>query len=215
MVFLQIGVLLTWVGCKDYDDDINGLNTRIDKLETGRIASLEQQVETVQMSLDKLSELSQTVGNLTEKFDNLTEKVSGNSEKLKELKDLEKRIDDLARTQGELQQAIDGIQIPSLVDYATKEWIEANLKNFITVKDFLSKLGELDEQIKALPDIEDFQKLVEGLQNADQVESLIEAYIDSLNMDDLFTSLKTELAESFGIARGSVEGLLCGRNPLF
>ena len=36
--------MLAGVGCKDYDDDINKINDRIDELTTGKIADIESQL---------------------------------------------------------------------------------------------------------------------------------------------------------------------------
>lgn len=35
------GTMLAGVGCKDYDDDIDKINDRIDELTTGKIADIE------------------------------------------------------------------------------------------------------------------------------------------------------------------------------
>lgn len=50
------GAMLAVVGCKDYDDDIDKINGRLDDLEvtTGKIAPLEQQMSGLQTSLDNL-----------------------------------------------------------------------------------------------------------------------------------------------------------------
>ena len=38
------GTMLAGVGCKDYDDDIDKINDRIDELTTGKIADIESQL---------------------------------------------------------------------------------------------------------------------------------------------------------------------------
>lgn len=48
------GTMLAGVGCKDYDDDIDKVNDRIDQLETGKLATLEQQIAAIQTSISSL-----------------------------------------------------------------------------------------------------------------------------------------------------------------
>ncbi len=46
--------MLAGVGCKDYDDDIDKVNGRIDQLETGKLASVEQQITAINSSITSL-----------------------------------------------------------------------------------------------------------------------------------------------------------------
>lgn len=48
------GTMLAGVGCKDYDDDIDKVNDRIDQLETGKLATFEQQIAAIQTSISSL-----------------------------------------------------------------------------------------------------------------------------------------------------------------
>ncbi|MEG1672427.1 MAG: hypothetical protein RR298_02755 [Alistipes sp.] len=51
---LLAGVMLTAVGCKDYDDDITDLNNRIDGLTTGTIATMASQIASMQTAITGL-----------------------------------------------------------------------------------------------------------------------------------------------------------------
>ena len=48
------GTMLAGVGCKDYDDDIDKINDRLDELTTGKIATLESQLGSLQTAVDNL-----------------------------------------------------------------------------------------------------------------------------------------------------------------
>ena len=54
MELFSTGTMLAGVGCKDYDDDIDKLNNRLDELTTGKIATLESQLSSLQTSVDNL-----------------------------------------------------------------------------------------------------------------------------------------------------------------
>lgn len=49
-----VGAMVGFVGCKDYDDDINALNNRLDGIENTTIKSINEQVASMQASLASL-----------------------------------------------------------------------------------------------------------------------------------------------------------------
>lgn len=49
-----IGAMVGFVGCKDYDDDIDALNNRIDGIENGQIKTINEQIATMQSSISSL-----------------------------------------------------------------------------------------------------------------------------------------------------------------
>ena len=57
-VFLLSTVVATsgmmFTSCKDYDDDIDKVNDRLDQLETGKLASVEQQIAAINSSISSL-----------------------------------------------------------------------------------------------------------------------------------------------------------------
>lgn len=56
------GAMLTGVSsCKDYDDDIDNINNRLDELTTGKIASIESQLGSLQTTVTSLESLSEQV----------------------------------------------------------------------------------------------------------------------------------------------------------
>ena len=57
-----VGVVAGSVGCKDYDDDIDQLNNRLDELTTGKIATLESQLSSLQTTVDNLKSADDALG---------------------------------------------------------------------------------------------------------------------------------------------------------
>ena len=48
--------MLAGVGCKDYDDDIKEINNKIEGLETGKLASLEEQLNSLKVTISTLEQ---------------------------------------------------------------------------------------------------------------------------------------------------------------
>ena len=55
------GTMLAGVGCKDYDDDIDKINDRIDELTTGKIADIESQLNSMKTTVESLKALESRV----------------------------------------------------------------------------------------------------------------------------------------------------------
>lgn len=49
-----VGAMVGFVGCKDYDDDIDALNNRLDGIENGQIKTINDQIATMQSSISSL-----------------------------------------------------------------------------------------------------------------------------------------------------------------
>lgn len=47
--------------CKDYDDDIKQLNDKIEGLQTGKLATLEQQLTSLQSTVNSLQQADQAL----------------------------------------------------------------------------------------------------------------------------------------------------------
>ena len=71
------GTLLAGVGCKDYDDDIDKLNDRLDELTTGKIATLESQLGSLQTAVDNLKSADDALG---KRIDELKSDAAGDLE---------------------------------------------------------------------------------------------------------------------------------------
>ena len=98
------GTMLAGVGCKDYDDDINKINDRLDELTTGKIADIESQISSMQSAIENLKALET---------------------RIKALEDAQVTDADLQK----LQDAIDAIEA-DLGDYVTKDYLTSTLSTY-------------------------------------------------------------------------------------
>ena len=126
------GTMLAGVGCKDYDDDINKINDRLDELTTGKIADIESQISSMQTTIQNLQALET---------------------RIKALEDAQVTDADLQK----LQDAIDAIE----ADYVTESALTTTLSSYATtqyvgeaIKAVTDALGKFttDEAIQAAID---------------------------------------------------------------
>lgn len=126
------GTMLAGVGCKDYDDDINKINDRLDELTTGKIADIESQISSMQTTIQNLQALET---------------------RIKALEDAQVTDADLQK----LQDAIDAIE----ASYVTKDYLTTTLGSYATtqyvgeaIKAVTDALGSFttDEAIQAAID---------------------------------------------------------------
>ena len=124
--------MLAGVGCKDYDDDINKINDRLDELTTGKIADIESQISSMQTTIENLKALET---------------------RIKALEDAQVTEADLQK----LQDAIDAIE----ASYVTKDYLTTTLGSYATtqyvgdaIKAVTDALGSFttDEAIQAAID---------------------------------------------------------------
>lgn len=99
------GTMLAGVGCKDYDDDINKINDRLDELTTGKIADIESQISSMQTTIQNLQALET---------------------RIKALEDAQVTDADLQK----LQDAIDAIE----ASYVTKDYLTTTLGSYATTQ---------------------------------------------------------------------------------
>lgn len=97
--------MLAGVGCKDYDDDINKINDRLDELTTGKIADIESQISSMQTTIQNLQALET---------------------RIKALEDAQVTDADLQK----LQDAIDAIE----ANYVTKDYLTTTLGSYATTQ---------------------------------------------------------------------------------
>lgn len=139
------GTMLAGVGCKDYDDDINKINDRLDELTTGKIADIESQISSMQTTIQNLQALET---------------------RIKALEDAQVTDADLQK----LQDAIDAIE----ANYVTKDYLTTTLGSYATtqyvgeaIKAVTDALGKFttDEAIQAAIDAAE-KSAVESAGNA-------------------------------------------------
>lgn len=74
------GTMLAGVGCKDYDDDIDSINKRLDGMDV-TISSLPEQLEAIKKTIPDISSLTTKVNELAGKLDGVSD-LKGQLEKL-------------------------------------------------------------------------------------------------------------------------------------
>ena len=113
--------MLAGVGCKDYDDDIDKLNDRLDELTTGKIATLESQLGSLQTAVDNLKSADDALG---KRIDELKSDADANA----------KDIEALEKAQDQLQKDIDAIEKDLADNYVTKSYLNTTLSSYATTK---------------------------------------------------------------------------------
>ncbi len=169
--------VFAFTGCADFESDINSINERLDALETGQIASLEEQIATLTSALDEakgaIATLEGSVGDLDaakedlqSQIDELNTRIESNDGDIDKLVDqvadlevevaridgLESDLEDLKATVAEIEGKLD--------DYATKEDLEeATLDIKGDIEALNNSLGKLEGRVEAL------ETSVEGLES--------------------------------------------------
>lgn len=127
------GAVSTFTACKDYDDDINSLQKKVDQLETlkavkadvdAEIASLKTQLETAKSAIDSKAEAS-TVAALETRIKTLEDAKTSLENRIKTLEDA---------GYAKEQWVID--------NYATIDYVDGLYANLIAVDGENSKLAE-------------------------------------------------------------------------
>ena len=160
--------VFAFTGCADYESDINSLNERIDELETGQIASLEEQIATLSSALEdaktaitalegSTSDLETAKEDLLSQIEELNKKIEENDGDIAEL------ISQVAELEAEVAR-IDGLEKDLK---ALEETVEEIENNYLTKEEAQSTYATL----KAVADLESALSGVEGrLDNLETVE---------------------------------------------
>lgn len=153
-VFLT-GTMLAGVGCKDYDDDIDSINKRLDGMDV-TVADLETQVNNVKSSIPTLDELNKKVATLTEGLSGVQSDITSIN---KNIKSLQEAQENLAKLKSELEAYVDE-QIKSS---------EKTLRNELATKEAVSKVEKAVEALKADYDkqLSDINQRIAKLEGAD------------------------------------------------
>ena len=183
--------VFAFTGCADFESDINSINERLDALETGQIASLEEQIATLTSALDEakgaIATLEGSVGDLDaakedlqSKIDELNTRIESNDGDIDKLvdqvADLEvevARIDGLESDLENLKATVEDIE-GKLADYATKDDLEeATLDIKGDIEALNNSLGKLEDRVDALEtSVEDLESDLGDLQG--QIPGILE-----------------------------------------
>ena len=159
--------VFAFTGCADYESDINSLNDRLDALETGQIADLEEQIATLTGALDEaknaitalegsVSDLEAAKEDLQSQIDDLNTRIEENDGDIADL------ISQVAELEAELAR-IDGLESDLENLKATVEDIE---NNYLTKTEAQNTYATLE----AVNDLEDALSSIEG--RVDNIETV-------------------------------------------
>lgn len=140
------GVMLAGVGCKNYDDDIDKINNRLDELYV-TVADLDEQIESVRNAIPSLDALNEEVAALRSELDGVKTDVASIDQKLEAIGDVQAKLNELSQ---ELKDYVNGAIQSS----------EETLRNELATKGAVSELEALIEGIQ-----EDYKAELEEINN--------------------------------------------------
>lgn len=140
------GIMLAGVGCKNYDDDIDKINNRLDELYV-TVADLDEQIESVRNAIPSLDALNEEVAALRSELDGVKTDVASIDQKLEAIGDVQAKLNELSQ---ELKDYVDGAIQSS----------EETLRNELATKGAVSELEALIEGIQ-----EDYKAELEDINN--------------------------------------------------
>lgn len=140
------GIMLAGVGCKNYDDDIDKINNRLDELYV-TVADLDEQIESVRNAIPSLDALNEEVAALRSELDGVKTDVASIDQKLEAIGDVQAKLNELSQ---ELKEYVDGAIQSS----------EETLRNELATKGAVSELEALIEGIQ-----EDYKAELEEINN--------------------------------------------------
>lgn len=128
------GIMLAGVGCKNYDDDIDKINNRLDELYV-TVADLDEQIESVRNAIPSLDALNEEVAALRSELDGVKTDVASIDQKLEAIGDVQAKLNKLSQ---ELKDYVNGAIQSS----------EETLRNELATKGAVSELKALIEGIQ-------------------------------------------------------------------
>lgn len=140
------GIMLAGVGCKNYDDDIDKINNRLDELYV-TVADLDEQIESVRNAIPNLDALNEEVAALRSELDGVKTDVASIDQKLEAIGDVQAKLNELSQ---ELKDYVNGAIQSS----------EETLRNELATKGAVSELEALIEGIQ-----EDYKAELEEINN--------------------------------------------------
>ena len=212
------GIMLAGVGCKNYDDDIDKINNRLDELYV-TVADLDEQIESVRNAIPSLDALNEEVAALRSELDGVKTDVASIDQKLEAIGDVQAKLNELSQ---ELKDYVNGaIQSSEETlrnELATKGAV-SELKALIEgiqedykaeLKEINNKLTELEGTVGELPayDIQDLKDRLAALEGSaadaealndltDRVEALEDIKVlTKSDVNDLIDTQINKLLES-------------------
>ena len=178
------GIMLAGVGCKNYDDDIDKINNRLDELYV-TVADLDEQIESVRNAIPSLDALNEEVAALRSELDGVKTDVASIDQKLEAIGDVQAKLNELSQ---ELKDYVNGAIQSS----------EETLRNELATKGAVSELEALIEGIQ-----EDYKAELEEINNK---LTALEGTVGELPAYDI-QDLKDRLADLEGSSAADAEAL--------
>ncbi len=188
------GIMLAGVGCKNYDDDIDKINNRLDELYV-TVADLDEQIESVRNAIPSLDALNEEVAALRSELDGVKTDVASIDQKLEAIGDVQAKLNELSQ---ELKDYVNGAIQSS----------EETLRNELATKGAVSELEALIEGIQ-----EDYKAELEEINNKLTALEGTVGELPAVDFSGDIQELKDRLAALEGSAAADAEALadLTGR----
>lgn len=187
------GIMLAGAGCKNYDDDIDKINNRLDELYV-TVADLDEQIESVRNAIPSLDALNEEVAALRSELDGVKTDVASIDQKLEAIGDVQAKLNELSQ---ELKDYVNGAIQSS----------EETLRNELATKGAVSELEALIEGIQ-----EDYKAELKEINNkltALEGTVAVDFSDDIQKLKDRLAALEGSAADAEALAdlTGRVEAL--------
>nr|WP_302985528.1 hypothetical protein [uncultured Alistipes sp.] len=180
------GIMLAGVGCKNYDDDIDKINNRLDELYV-TVADLDEQIESVRNAIPSLDALNEEVAALRSELDGVKTDVASIDQKLEAIGDVQAKLNELSQ---ELKDYVNGAIQSS----------EETLRNELATKGAVSELEALIEGIQ-----EDYKAELKEINN--KLTALEGTVGDAVDFSGDIQELKDRLTALEGSAADDADAL--------
>lgn len=191
------GIMLAGVGCKNYDDDIDKINNRLDELYV-TIADLDEQIESVRNAIPSLDALNEEVAALRSELDGVKTDVASIDQKLEAIGDVQAKLNELSQ---ELKDYVNGAIQSS----------EETLRNELATKGAVSELEALIEGIQEdyKAELEEINNKLTALEGTVGELPAVDFSGDIQELKDRLTALEGSAADAEALAdlTGRVEAL--------
>lgn len=212
------GIMLAGVGCKNYDDDIDKINNRLDELYV-TVADLDEQIESVRNAIPSLDALNEEVAALRSELDGVKTDVASIDQKLEAIGDVQAKLNELSQelkdyVNGAIQSSEETLRNELATKGAVSE-LEALIKGI--QEDYKAELEEINNKLTALEgtvgdlpavdfsgDIQDLKDRLTALEGSaadaealndltDRIEALED--IEVLTESDVNTLIESQISE--------------------
>lgn len=191
------GIMLAGVGCKNYDDDIDKINNRLDELYV-TVADLDEQIESVRNAIPSLDALNEEVAALRSELDGVKTDVASIDQKLEAIGDVQAKLNELSQ---ELKDYVDGAIQSS----------EETLRNELATKGAVSELEALIEGIQKdyKAELEEINNKLTALEGTVGELPAVDFSGEIQELKDRLTALEDSAADAEALAdlTGRVEAL--------